>query len=101
MRSVEYARAKGREARQEIGTSPADLLARLQAHLQNVYRVSLVAMRGAHAHPYGNVANGQRTGAMHAGSAVRHSAAIARKAMPPGTTASTNTHPQRNAHHGP
>src|SRR5437660_1078692 len=47
MRSFEYARAKGREARDAIGASPIDLLARLEEHLQSSYKVSLVPMRGA------------------------------------------------------
>src|SRR5436305_13827851 len=47
MRSLEYARAKGREARHAIGASPIDLLTRLEEHLQKSYNVSLVPMRDA------------------------------------------------------
>src|SRR5678815_3790278 len=47
MRSIEYARAKGREARQAIGTSPIDLLARLEAHLRDVHGVAPVPMASA------------------------------------------------------
>ncbi|HTE47174.1 MAG TPA: UvrD-helicase domain-containing protein [Gemmatimonadaceae bacterium] len=51
MRSIEYARAKGREARETIDGAPgADLLARLETHLDRVYRVNPAPLSAAHMH---------------------------------------------------
>ncbi|HEY4302825.1 MAG TPA: UvrD-helicase domain-containing protein [Gemmatimonadaceae bacterium] len=48
MRSIEYARARGREARQIVDAEPgATLLDRLVGHLETTYGLSLVPMYGA------------------------------------------------------
>ncbi|HTE45706.1 MAG TPA: UvrD-helicase domain-containing protein [Gemmatimonadaceae bacterium] len=47
MRSIDYARSKGKEARQALGNSPTDLLPRLQSHLENTHGVNVIPMRAA------------------------------------------------------
>jgi DNA helicase-2/ATP-dependent DNA helicase PcrA len=47
MRPIDYARKRGREIREQLGASPIDLRARLEAHLWEAHRVSPIRMCAA------------------------------------------------------